>query len=49
MEFWDAYDKNGNKLNFDLIRGESIPENCISSIVRYRCAPSRWDIFINAA
>lgn len=27
MEYWDAYDKNGNKLNFDLIRGEPIPAN----------------------
>ena len=27
MEYWDAYDKNGNKLYFDLIRGEPIPVN----------------------
>lgn len=25
MEIWDAYDKNGNKLGHDLIRGEAIP------------------------
>jgi len=25
MELWDAYDRNENKLDFDLIRGEPIP------------------------
>lgn len=27
MEKWDAYDNKFNKLNFDLIRGENIPDN----------------------
>ncbi|WP_271396523.1 hypothetical protein [Salinicoccus roseus] len=27
MEKWDAYDSKLNKLNFDLIRGENIPDN----------------------
>jgi len=26
MELWDAYDRNQNKLGFDLVRGEVIPE-----------------------
>lgn len=26
MEIWDAYDRNGNKLDVDLIRGEKVPE-----------------------
>ena len=26
MELWDAYDKNENKLGFDLVRGEPIPD-----------------------
>lgn len=25
MELWDAYDRNENKLDFDLVRGEPIP------------------------
>ncbi len=25
QEIWDAYDKNGNKLGFDLVRGEVVP------------------------
>lgn len=27
MEHWDAYDRNGNKLSFDLVRGMPIPAN----------------------
>ena len=26
MELWDAYDSNQNKLDFDLVRGEAIPD-----------------------
>lgn len=26
-ELWDAYDREGNPLGFDLVRGEPIPEN----------------------
>lgn len=26
MEIWDAYDRNGNKLNIDLVRGEKVPD-----------------------
>lgn len=26
VELWDAYDRNQNKLGFDLVRGEAIPE-----------------------
>ena len=26
MELWDAYDRNQNKLGFDLVRGEAIPK-----------------------
>jgi len=26
MEFWDAYDRNGHKLNRTLVRGEPIPD-----------------------
>ena len=40
MELWDAYDKNEVKLGFDLIRGESIPDNVYhivcDTIVRHR-------------
>lgn len=25
-ELWDAYDRDGNKLGFDLVRGEPVPE-----------------------
>lgn len=32
-EIWDAYDKDGNKLGFDLIRGEDIPEGAYHIIV----------------
>lgn len=27
MELWDAYDRSGNKLNFSIKRGETIPQN----------------------
>ena len=27
MELWDAYDREGNKLGFDLVRDEIVPEN----------------------
>lgn len=30
MELWDTYDKNGNKLNFDLIKGETIAYKWVS-------------------
>ena len=33
MEVWDAYDKNENKLGFDLYRGEPIPENVYHLVV----------------
>lgn len=32
-EIWDAYDKDGNKLGFDIIRGEDIPEGAYHIIV----------------
>ena len=25
-ELWDAYDREGNRLGFDLVRGEPLPE-----------------------
>ena len=33
MELWDAYDKTGNKLGFDLVRDEPIPENIYHIVV----------------
>src|SRR5690554_2531763 len=32
-EIWDAYDKDGNKLGFDIFRGEDIPEGAYHIIV----------------
>ena len=32
-EIWDAYDKNGNKLGFDLIRGEPIQKGIFHIVV----------------
>ena len=32
-EVWDAYDISGNKLGFDLFRGESIPDNVYHMVV----------------
>lgn len=32
-EIWDAYDKFGNKLGFDLVRGEPIPEGAYHIVV----------------
>ena len=26
MELWDAYDRDGNRLGVDLVRGEPVPE-----------------------
>ena len=33
-ELWDAYDKEGNKLGFDLVRGEPIPEGVYNLVVQ---------------
>ncbi len=33
MEIWDLYDKYGNKLGIDHIRGEKVPENCYHLVV----------------
>ena len=33
-ELWDAYDKDGNKLGFDLVRGEPIPEGVYNLVVQ---------------
>ena len=33
-ELWDAYDKEGNKLGFDLVRGEPIPDGVYNLVVQ---------------
>ena len=33
-ELWDAYDKNGHQLGFDLVRGEPIPEGVYNLVVQ---------------
>ena len=32
-ELWDAYDREGNPLGFDLVRGEPVPENVYHLVV----------------
>ena len=32
-ELWDAYDKDGNQLGFDLVRGEPVPEGAYHLVV----------------
>jgi len=32
-ELWDAYDKDGNRLGFDLVRGEPVPEGVYHLVV----------------
>ncbi len=33
MEIWDLYDKNGNKLDRTMVRGNKIPEGCYIFVV----------------
>ena len=33
-ELWDAYDREGNKLGFDLVRGEPIPKGVYNLVVQ---------------
>lgn len=32
-ELWDAYDKEGTPLGFDLVRGEPVPEGVYLSLI----------------
>jgi mutator protein MutT len=46
MEIWDAYDKHGNKLGFDQLRGEPIPEDVYHIVVEIYSITENNEILI---
>ena len=38
-ELWDAYDRDGNPLGFDLVRGEPLPEGAYHLVAGDKAPP----------
>lgn len=46
MELWDALDAQGNKLGFDLVRGEPVPEGCYHAVAEVAVKHADGDVLI---
>ena len=46
QELWDAYDCHGNRLGFDLVRGESLPEGACHLVVEVYTLTEAGEILI---
>ncbi len=45
-EIWDAYDREGNKLGFDLVRDETVPEGVFHIVVEIYTITDKKEVLI---